>query len=861
MLSATAVRPFGNGTETSPYQVESLDNLQWISQTSTSWSAWFEQTADIDASATSMWNSGAGWCPIGASSPYFTGHYDGQGFTIDGLYINRPGNLNQAMFGKTVGATIINLGVENIESHGSNHCSGLVGYSQQSTITNCHATGIIYGSYIAGGLIGMVYYSNNITDCYSTATVQGSTSIGGLIGYCESENTISGCFAKGEVIGTTRTGGLIGGAYGIIVENCYAHGDVDGDAYSGGLIAYNENNTIENCYAVGSVSGSSNTGGLIGYSYNQDVTASFWNTETTGQSTSVGGTGCTTSEMRTESTFTDAGWGFPATWDINAFDNGLYPYLSWQEAILPGHGTEDDPFGIASLDDLRTLDENPGLWSTWLKQTADIDAADTENWNDGLGWLPIGRFINRTDIRFTGNYNGMGHTIRNLYINNDEHLRKGFFGIIQAASISNLGLTNVDISGAWFAGGLCGVGVGDVSISECYVTGSIVGNGDCGGLLAWLNDGLVSNCYTDVDINSGGNCGGLIYQALGDIENCYSRGSVHATNQVAGLVGYIQNASITNSYSTCNVTGRDCGGLVALIYDNSSVNNSFWDTEASGQSTSAGGFGVTTAQMKTQSTFTGIGWDFEGESVNGTNNYWSIDTSRNDGYPYLSWQVFQALISSSETQVDFGAMYPGQSSFSKSISIQNFGSIDLTITQINFEDGSQGFSYDLPLPCTIEPTAEAELIIHFSTPEIGNVSDTMLLFSNASISGIYEISLTGAGTSSAPLQPQNVELTLQGKDAVVTWDAVTQNAVGQTITPDGYVILYSETPEATVDDYLFLTFTTESEFTHARVVQYSDTMFYMVETAIDTDATRTLQRDLETFRGIRWYDVKERLIR
>jgi len=67
------------------------------------------------------------------------------------------------------------------------------------------------------------------------------------------------------------------------------------------------------------------------------------------------------------------------------------------------------------------------------------------------------------------------------------------------------------------------------------------------------------------------------------------------------------------------------------------VSNCFWDTQTSGQSSSAAGTGKTTAEMKTLSTFTSAGWDFEGEIANGTNNYWDLSGSINNGYPYLSW--------------------------------------------------------------------------------------------------------------------------------------------------------------------------------------------------------------------------------
>ena len=83
-LMADGTEPTGN-----PRQVSTLDHLLWISTTSSSWGDDFIQTADIDASATSTWNSGAGFSPIGNDATHFTGSYDGGGHTLANLYLNR----------------------------------------------------------------------------------------------------------------------------------------------------------------------------------------------------------------------------------------------------------------------------------------------------------------------------------------------------------------------------------------------------------------------------------------------------------------------------------------------------------------------------------------------------------------------------------------------------------------------------------------------------------------------------------------------------------------------------------------------------------------------------------------------------
>jgi hypothetical protein len=104
---------------------------------------------------------------------------------------------------------------------------------------------------------------------------------------------------------------------------------------------------------------------------------------------------------------------------------------------------------------------------------------------------------------------------------------------------------------------------------------------------------------------------------------------------VGGLVGYNDRSNISNSYSTGSVNGMSqVGGLVGYNYV-SPISNCFWDTQTSGQATSDGGTGKTTAEMKTLATFTEAGWDFMGETVNGIDDIWGINGAYNSGYPFL----------------------------------------------------------------------------------------------------------------------------------------------------------------------------------------------------------------------------------
>ena len=124
--------------------------------------------------------------------------------------------------------------------------------------------------------------------------------------------------------------------------------------------------------------------------------------------------------------------------------------------------------------------------------------------------------------------------------------------------------------------------------------------------------------------------------ASSTIDNCFALGDLEGTSYVAGLVGRLQG-TVTDCYSLSKVTGStNVGGLCG---SNGTVNTSFYNLDTCGVSANGYGTAVYTADMKAKATYTtsAVGWDFTGETTNGTNDYWNIDSYRvvNNGYPYL----------------------------------------------------------------------------------------------------------------------------------------------------------------------------------------------------------------------------------
>jgi len=574
IIAQIATPPSGGGTISNPYLIESLNNLYWVSQNSSSWHSYFKQTADIDASSTSGWDNGKGFSPIGNSSHKFTGHYNGNGYVIKSLFINRP------TYSSSVTTDI-----------------GLFGYNGST------------------GQINNVWLENvNITGYYY---------VGGVAGYNDT-GYLTGCYVSGNIIGDTYVGGIAGynvnnGSVGGDITFCASTANVKGTDTVGGLVGANDSGTITNCYSAGSVSGTSHLGGLVDLVVAPGkVDSSFWDTETSGQSSSGGGTGKTTAVMQTITLYADAGWligGSGDNWGMSPLHNDGYPFINTQGyanyATKPvGDGSSANPYQIATLANLYWVDINSSSWGTnvYFKQTANIDATDTQNWCGGKGFQPIGN----TSIFFEARYNGNGHTINKLYINRQTLDRLGLFGTIGFTSIDKLGVTNVNINGGTSAiGGVLGVDRNS-TISECYSTGSITSNGtEVGGIIGYNNSNCtVSDCYSTISISGSGNTyvGGLvgINYTNGTSSDCYSTGPV--TSSATYLGGFC---------------GRNIG----------TITGGFWNTDivatGIGTGTTTGATGENTAGMKSGSTYLNAGWD---------TSVWYRDDSYNNSEPYLYWQ-------------------------------------------------------------------------------------------------------------------------------------------------------------------------------------------------------------------------------
>jgi len=240
------------------------------------------------------------------------------------------GGLVGGNFGTVIGCYATN----NVT--GNDSVGGLVGRNSKfSIITNCYATGSIIGETSVGGLTG-TNWGGTIIHSYATGSVIGDSTVGGLAGWNGHSSEITKCYATGSVTGETLLGGLVGWNYGDgKITNSYATGSVTGNDYVGGLVGWNyKDGKITKCYATGGIEGTKmHIGGLLGSNTSECgrnyeckygiINHSYWDTETSKQNTSDGGTGKTTTQMHQQLTFQD--WDFINVWDIG--ENQNYPYL------------------------------------------------------------------------------------------------------------------------------------------------------------------------------------------------------------------------------------------------------------------------------------------------------------------------------------------------------------------------------------------------------------------------------------------------------------------------------------------------------------------------------------------------------
>ncbi len=337
------------------------------------------------------------------------------------------------------------------------------------------------------------------------------------------------------------------------------------------------------------------------------------------------------------------------------------------EVEFDGGDGEETPYEISTVEQLQCVQEEHKADYVLVD---DVDASETAEWNDGMGFEPIGGDYEAGEPVLEGSFDGAGYTVSNLSIHRpDEHYVGLFSATASSAEIFDISVEDVDVEGLRFVGAVVGFNDGEVNLSSSSgevrghdVVGGLVGANDgddlsysrssadvegvreVGGLAGQNFGGTIRRSHASGDVHGEDIAGGFVGDNLGWIEDSYATGDVRADTAVGGFVG--QNiyafsddffrGEVKNSYSTGEVTGQEddtTGGLVGVnelrfetvdITESADVEDSYWDVETSGQEASDGGTGLTTEEMTGEAAKENMdGFDFD--------DVWRTT----DGYPEI----------------------------------------------------------------------------------------------------------------------------------------------------------------------------------------------------------------------------------
>lgn len=662
----------GDGTEGNPYKIYTIADLEAVNNDSY---GYYELMNDLNISGLFYDKS---------IIDSFSGHFDGSFFSLIGLEIYNVKYDNIGLVGElTFSAVLRNIVLSNasvISCGSDDKIASLVGDSKGTIAKCCTENCFVLGDVDVGGLCGAVV-SGEITQSYSTGKILGlSIRIGGLCGFSD-ESYIKDCYSECDVTAVNvPIGGFCGLISGGYLENCFSTGKV----LKGYPFAHiNDVDYLDSCFWLtdsnpdaeygipsdtmlypGVVTGlnlyqmsrqlnfTSDNWDFVGESYNGNLGIWYmpadghpllsWQDEVPhhkvtfisgdyGKLTEDSGIGQLTEVVQFVAE------GKSATSPIIESNYSNYSWIGWDkdfsnvtsdltvnalyEDVEKGDGSESNPYKIYTVADFEEINSSPTACYLLMN---DINLSGQE--------YP-GCVINS----FYGIFDGNGSELYGLTGN-------GFFSqLAQGAVVKNLGLTKVTINSVY----------------------------DKLGAIAGVSDGVIQNCYVkDAFIKGGTDIGGLCGESRDIISSSYSLGRIIGSNRVGGLSGYVSDGEILDCYSGCDVEAGlsyRSGGLIGKlnsyaincystgtikksIYDDLDnafvgtplgyVFDSFWlldsnpDIEDNAISY-LGLRGINGLEMSSLSNFIDAGWDFVGESNNGSLDKWYMPQ---DGFPILSWQ-------------------------------------------------------------------------------------------------------------------------------------------------------------------------------------------------------------------------------
>ena len=571
---------YGMGTEGMPYIIETASQLAYFAQSVNSGNKYMgmyiKLANDIELNYTNNWENwetvppSNTWTPIGNSRNSFLGTFDGDGYTVSGIYINTTGDY-LGLFGYVENDGIIkNIGIIKSYIKGNNYIGGVAGYA-----------------YSSDGAIG---------NCYNTGKIQGNSEVGGIVGQA-TNSAVSNCYNTGEILGTgNNVGGIAGTIDGTgILANCYNTGSVSGITYIGGVTGYCTR-IIVNSYNVGIVNGTEDKfGGISGYAWSNSTIASCYYLDNTAPKGIGEGTGqaiaLTDEQIKKQTSFEN--WDFEYEWFMEEDYRGFntcpqgYPKLQafgdfssipscavWDgsyDTTWSGYGTKAYPYMITSAEELRGLalmvSDGRSYTNVYFKLMTDIvlnNYASSPYWHHGAKqWMPIGNSQNK----FNGIFDGNEHTVSGVYINTLSS-NQGLFGCLLDGQIINLSIKDSYIKGSINVGGIAGE-INRTTINNCNNAGTIRGIAYLGGIAGDSTVSIINGNNTG-EINGIYNTGGILGNASGSIYDCHNTGRVSGIWDTGGVVGEATNVTtVFKSSNTASINGiSGTGGIAGYLAGN-----------------------------------------------------------------------------------------------------------------------------------------------------------------------------------------------------------------------------------------------------------------------------------------------------
>ena len=549
------------------------------------------------------------WTPIGTSSDPFKGTLDGNGHTIKGLTVGNGANDDKAFFGFTNGATVKNIGFTSAVVKGHNQAAIVVAQATSSTLSNIYVSGVVTGrdhvGTIAGDARGTTDKPTTITNCVSTAAALSTEHQGGGIAGWTDNSTFSYNIAYGAVTAPSNgAGGITGmvdnGGSSVYTSNISAAPYINGaDGNTHGI----------NGWCGG---GCSNTGNN-NLSWAETV-YNGKDANEIADDRGMHGTITSTDALKQAATYTDIGFSTD-TWKLeNGKWPRLRLFATMHDAftsisalpniIKPGQtvtvtATTALNRSISSItssnNDIISVDGNTlnakksGTCDITITSTGDDDLAQgvsrkftitveavnhtisTPEDLDKLRYDMTGDYVLANDIdmtdrsfvpfgivnnenvgKFTGTFDGNGHTIKGLKYDVEGKGEVGLFSQTDNATIKNLIIEGAYFKGNANVGGIVGR-MYRTNITDCAVLNSYIEGRDHVGAIA----GEIAQ--TKVDGNWVG----------GTITNCFSDARIKTREfQAGGMLGTIHCGTVEKNLFTGTVEGREgdnANGMVSLV--------------------------------------------------------------------------------------------------------------------------------------------------------------------------------------------------------------------------------------------------------------------------------------------------------